>query len=122
MSFKGAYTNINFMTGDELNQIRGVVKEEINSALKPIEKRTEGIEEQLNDPDTGLRKINEKLDALWDQTAGLTEDVTEIKESIKSQTSTLNQTNGNLEKIDKRLTKVENHLGIVPSPELTMVR
>lgn len=89
------------MTSDDLNQIRGVVKEEVNTALEPVVK---------------------KLDALWDQTIRLTEDTEEIKDKLKSQTSALNRTSDNIEKVDKRVIKVEGNLGIVSPPELTIIR
>lgn len=57
------------MTSDDLNQIRGVVKEEVNTALEPVVK---------------------KLDALWDQTVKLTEGMTEVQEKLDVQKTTLN--------------------------------
>ncbi len=58
----------------------------------------------------------------WDQTMRLTENSEDVKDAIKSQTAALSHTNDNLEKVDKRLNKVESHLGIVSLPELTIAR
>ncbi len=67
-------------------------------------------------------KINQKLDALWDQTVKLTENLEEVKDAVKSQAAPLNETNDNIRKLDKRVTTTEAHLGIVPPPELTVTR
>jgi len=82
------------MTNDDVNKLRIVikeevtlaVKEEINSALEPIEDRLSNMEGYFNDPKTGLKRINQKLDALWDQTVRLTENMEEVKETLISQT------------------------------------
>lgn len=96
------------MTQEDLNQIRGVVREEISTAIEPVVK---------------------KLDTLWDQTVTLTEDMTEIKETQKLHTTAFKRLGVKVEndsedikKADKRLTHVETHLGIVPPPELAIAR
>lgn len=63
------------MTSDDLNQIRGVVKEEIDSALEPI-KGT-------------LADHTKKLNTLWDQTIKLTVNMTEVQEKQDSHTTAL---------------------------------
>ena len=95
------------MTQDDLNQIRGVVKEEVNTALEPVVK---------------------KLDALWDQTVKLTEDVAEVQDNMDTQKVTLNQiavNTGNnkddIGKLNKRVGKLEDRARIVPPPELTLI-
>jgi|SRR3990172_12332951 len=125
------------MTNDDVNKLRIVikeevtlaVKEEINSALEPIEDRLSNMEGYFNDPKTGLKRINQKLDALWDQTVRLTENMEEVKETLISQTEAFKRNEVKIEnntddigKVDKRLHEVENHLGIVPPPELTITR
>jgi len=50
------------MTDEDLVQIRRVIKEEIDASLEPVK--------------TILEKHTKKLDALWDQTVEITEDVT----------------------------------------------
>jgi len=65
------------MTDGDLKQIRKVIKEE----------------------------HTKKLDALWDQTVEITEDITEIKITLKSHTADLDHTK-------KRITVIEDHLGL----------
>ena len=85
------------MTDEDLiKRIRGVVKEELDSSLKPIKDSQE--------------KHTKKLNALWDQTVEITEDITEIKVSLKSHTVDLDYTK-------KRVTTVEDHLGLTASTE-----
>lgn len=88
-------------------------KKLLNEALQPIKN-------QLEDPKTGLKRINEKLDALWDQTSRLTIGAENIKEGVRSQVNSLKQTDENLKKVNKRLQSVEANTGIVPPPELTI--
>lgn len=97
----------------------------LEKALNPIKKQLgdlDSIKEQLEDPKTGLKRINGKLDALWDQTVKLTETTEETKEILKSQDDNLNRTSDNVVKMDKRLTEVEDHLGISAPPELSIIR
>jgi len=76
------------MTDDDLiKSIRGVVKEELGPVKETLEKHTK------------------KLDALWDQTVEITEDITEIKVTLKSHSVDLDHTK-------KRVTAVEDHLGL----------
>lgn len=115
------------MTNNDIQQIRGVVKEEINSALEPV-KKTLDIHTKVLDEHTKIlgehtRILNDhtkKLDVLWDQTAQLTVDMNEVKETLKSQKVSVSEISDNMAKVDKRLTKVEDHLGIVPPVELTV--
>ncbi len=106
------------MTNDDLNQIRGVVKEEIGSALKSI-KGT-------------LANHAKKLDILWDQTVKLSEDMIQVQETLDSHTKILDshtislkrieenteQNTNNLKKLNKRVGQREDQAGIVPLPEL----
>ena len=76
------------MTNDDLiKSIRGVVKEEIDTALEPIKET--------------LGEHTKKLNGLTSQLADVSEDVTEIKEKVGSH--------------EKRITKIEDHLGM-PAP------
>lgn len=80
------------MTDEDLiKKIRSVVKEEIDSGLKPVQETQE--------------KHTKKLDALWDQTVELSENMTEIKITLKSHAV-------DLDHMKKRVTIVEDHLGI----------
>lgn len=95
------------MTNDDFSKLRGIIKEEVTSSLKPV---------------------NEKLDVLWDQTIKLTEDMDEVKDTLKIHTASLKRIEAkvehhgdNIARLDKRATTAEKHLGIVPPPELTIV-
>ena len=70
------------MTDEDVNKLRSAVKEEIDFALEPVKDRLSNMEGNFNDPKTGLKRINQKLDALWDQTVKLTEDMEEVKISV----------------------------------------
>ncbi len=90
-------------------------KKVLDDALEPI-KKTQGEQ-------------TKKLDAVWEQTTKLTEDLTEVQITQESHTKELKQIaantehiNDNVEKVDKRLTGVESHIGIVPPPQLTIIR
>lgn len=98
-----------------------VLKQVIEQALKPIIER-------LNDPKTGLGEINQKIDAVWDQTASLTEDMAEIKETqslhtsgFKGITAKIENSNNNIRKLHKRVEVIEKKSGVVPPPEYIMV-
>lgn len=92
----------------------------MNKKLDNVIEDLGNVEGQLNHPKTGLKRINEKLDALWDQTVKLTTGEENTKEVLKSQAESLERTNSNSKRVEKRLRNVENHSGIVPAPELTL--
>lgn len=110
------------MNDADVNKLRTIIKEEINATLEPIVDKLGDIEQQLNDPKTGLKRLSEKLDALWEQTVKLTESSEQVKDVIKSQTDVLNQSNDNIQKLDKRMVVTEARLGIVSPPELTVIQ
>ncbi len=95
------------MTNDDIKKIRGAVKEEINVALKPI---------------------NRKLDILWDQVEKVTFGIDEVKETLDTHTSVLKRMETKLEnhsddihKLDRRVVTLENNNGVVAPPELTII-
>lgn len=94
-----------------------------SSNVKSIKEQQSVINEKLDTQ-------GKKMDILWDQVEKVTMDIEEVKETQDLHTAVLKRietkVEGNSddikEKVDKRLTKVENRLGIVPPPELTIVR
>lgn len=72
------------MTGKDVNRIRGVVKGEIGTALKPVTKK--------------LDSVTKKLDILWDQVEKVTLGMEEVKESLDSQTTSLKRIEIKVEK------------------------
>lgn len=98
------------MTDEDVNKIGGMVdskletfredlKGDIDSALEPVKDRLSNVEGHFNDPKTGLKRINQKLDALWDQTVRLTEDTEEVK-------NTVNKLEGGVDRMDRKLDRV----------------
>ncbi len=109
------------MTKNDIDQIRGVVREEINTSLEPIN-------EKLDTQDKRLGTQGKKLDALWDQVVRVSGDLEEVKEILDSHTTMLKsievkteKNSDDIKKVDKRLMKVESRLGIVSPPELTII-
>lgn len=103
-----------------------------------VKKIGEVVDEKIN---KALEPVNKKLDALWDQTADLTVNMTAVQETQKSHTKILkSHTNllnshtkalsnleantasmaGNIRKLNKRLKAVEDKSGLVPPPELSL--
>ncbi len=102
------------MPNADVNKFRGVVREEIATALKPV--------------NTKLGKVEKKLDILWEQTDKLTKDINKVKETLESYTNALKQivintinSNDNIKRLDKRATETEKSLGIVPPPESNII-
>lgn len=105
------------MTDEDVNKLREVIKEEVTSAVQK-EVRT-AVQEELKLINKKLNKLN-KLDALWDQTVRITEQLTEVQETLETHTALLNKHSEDMEKLDKRLITVEGNLGIVAPPERTI--
>ena len=87
------------MTDEDVNKLRSAVKEEIDFALEPVKGRLSNMEGNFNDPKTGLKRINQKLDALWYQTVKLTEDMEEVKISVDN-------LEGKVDRIDSKFDRV----------------
>lgn len=99
------------MTTLDVNSLRQVIKEE----LKPINKR--------------LDAQGRKLDILWDEVGRVNVGLVKIEEKLDIHTEALKRieqkvgkSSDDILKLDKRLTKVEGHLGIAPPPELILFR
>jgi len=86
------------MNDEDLNKLRGVVKEEIGTALKPV---------------------TEKLDAVWDQTVKLTEEIEELKEdtdALKLEVHDIHKELGAFQdKTISEIDKVKEHVGLPTS-------
>lgn len=139
------------MNNDDLvKKIGDIVDEKINKAIKPIKQtlntvtkqlgdpktglksinnRLDGITTRLDDPKTGLGRLNGRFDILWEQTVSLTEDMTEVKETLESHSASLKRLETNTEhsrdnvhRVDKRVSTIEAQLGISPPPELVIIK
>lgn len=79
-------------------------KKLLNEALVPIT-------QQLEDLETGQKRIVEKLDAN-------TESVVTIEKEIKAYADSYKENQRNIERLDTRLSAVEGELSIEPSVDL----
>lgn len=98
------------MDDQDLKKIRAVIQEE----LKPLATDVGSLKTEL-----GL--VKKRVDDLWEQTEKVSVNIEEIKESLESQSSATRHTNGNVDRLDKRLTQVEEQHGIVSPPELVLI-
>lgn len=94
-----------------------------------INAKLDAISKDLNNPKTGLKRINERMEVLWDQVVEVTADLEGVGEIMDSHTAYLkrietkiDKDSEDIEKLDKRLSDVEDNAGIIPRPELTLVR
>lgn len=83
-------------------------KQILTEALSPILDR-------LDDPDTGLVAINNKL-------AANTSSIVELESTVKSYADAYKINKANIERLDDRLKPLEDHAGIIPQPELAIQR
>ncbi len=101
------------MNNDGIKKLRGAVKEEIETALKPI--------------DTKLNRVEKKVDILWEQVEKVTFGLEKVKETLGVHTDVLKRieakiekNSDNIHKLNKRVVTVEGKLGIASPPELTV--
>ena len=91
------------------NKLKSIVEE----AVKPIQEQLNGVISRLDDPDTGLKRINERLDA---NTAA----VVELESTIKGYADSYQANDANIRKVEKRLETVEEKEDIQVPPELQL--
>jgi len=91
--------------------LRKIVKEVVDEAVDPIKKQLSSVEGRLDDPETGLQRINEKLDAV-------SGDVHDLKDQVRA----LDDKTGMYHARNKReVDEIKRHLNlpIIPDrPEL----
>lgn len=78
-----------------------------------MNEKLNGIVERLEDPDIGLKRINEVLDAN-------TASVVTIEKEIKAYGDMYKINNSDAKKLEKRVEILEENAGINPPPELTL--
>lgn len=115
------------MNDEDLKKIRGVVREEVQESIrgevrKVVKEELEPIKRELGTINNELGVVKKRVDDMWEQTVKLSEDMEEIKESFGVQASATRNTNDNVNRLDKRLTQVEEQHGIIPPPELVLIR
>lgn len=83
-------------------------KQLLDQALDPIKK-------QLDNPDTGLKRINEKLDSH-------SVSLIEIEGTLKGYADSYKTNKGNIRRLDARVSELEEREGIILSPDLAIQR
>lgn len=92
------------MNNDDLKKIADLVDERVNRTLGPIR-------QQLEDPEAGLKRISERLEAN-------TESLVTIEKAIKSYADSYKENQRNIYRLDIRLNTVEDELAIEPPEDL----
>ena len=79
-----------------------------------MNEKLDDIKNRLDDPNTGLERINDRLDANTASLMTIEQEIGVYKE--------MSQVNGdNIKKLDRRLNTAEEELAINPPPELAIV-
>lgn len=79
--------------------------------LSVMNKKLDGLGDRLDDPDTGLKRINERLDS---NTAA----IVELESTIKGYADAYKANDTNIRKAEKRLEILEEDAGVNIPPEL----
>lgn len=94
----------------------------LDEALNPIKK-------QLEDPDSGLAALNQQLGNLDAGLAALnsrvdanTAAVVDLESTINGYADAYKTNKANIERLDDRVTKLEDNAGIIPPPEFSIQR
>lgn len=98
------------LTNSDVDKIRGVIKEEIISALEPVNKKLDEHSEKLDEHTEKLDAQINKLDILWDQVIELTGNSVEIKDAIKRIETSAEQNSSDVLKLKHRTGTIEQHL------------
>ena len=99
------------MNDDELKKIANLIDKRMDKALQPIKKQLSFIKERLDDPETGLKRISEQLDAN-------TSSLVKIEQTLGGYKESYQINKFNIERLDTRLTTVEESLSINPPEDL----
>lgn len=100
------------MDEDE-NKLKAIIEEVVNKAVEPITQRLNGIDGQLKDPDTGLKRLNNRMDA---NTAA----VIELEKTVKGYGDMYKINDSNIRKVEKRLETLEEDADVEVPPELQL--
>ena len=107
------------MTNQDVKKIGSLMDAKLKDFGKVVKKQI----------DTALKPVNKKLDILWEQVGKVTGELEGVKETLDSHTVTLKRIEARMENTDdkigrlnKRLSTTEDKLGIVPPPELAVFR
>lgn len=115
-----------------LKELAEVLKSKVDHQelyLVATSSNVKSIKEQQSIINEKLDTQGKKLDILWDQVERVTVNLEGVSETQELHTAILKRIETKVEgnyddirKVNKRLIKAEDRLGIVPPPELTIVR
>lgn len=88
------------------DKLKAIVEEVVNKAIEPITQR-------LDDPDTGLKRLNNRMDA---NTAA----VVELEKTVKGYADMYKINDSNIRKTEKRLETLEENDNIDVPPEFRL--
>ncbi|MBI2196581.1 hypothetical protein HYU45_03115 [Candidatus Daviesbacteria bacterium] len=92
------------------NKFKAIIEEAINKAIEPVKEQLNGVVTRLDDPDTGLKRINDRLDAN-------TRAVMELETTVKGYGDMYKINDSNLRKMEKRVETLEDKAGVVVPEE-----
>ena len=104
------------MTDEDVNKLRGIVKEEINEAITPVSGELKAVSGEL-------KAVSEELANLMVEVKGsVIPRLENLNKSVKNIETGLENDRDNTKRLDKRLASVEGKLGIQAPPELQLVK
>jgi peptidoglycan hydrolase CwlO-like protein len=116
------------MTDEDIKKFRGVVREEIGTALKPVNTKLGRVDKRLGNVEKKVGKVEKKLDILWDQVEKVTFGLDNVKETLDTHTSIFKRIEAKLEnhsddihKLNRRVVVLEDKNGIVSPPESNII-
>lgn len=92
------------------NQFKVIIEEVVNKAVEPIREQLNGVVSRLDDPDTGLKRINDRLDSN-------TRAIMELETTVKGYGDMYKINDSNLRKVEKRVETLEDKAGVVVPEE-----
>lgn len=93
------------MNANDYKKLLEEALDPMKQQLGDIEGRLGGVEGKLDDPDIGLKRLNDRVDA---NTAA----VMELEKTVKGYADSYKINKYNIERVDTRLSKVEDELNI----------
>lgn len=104
------------MSDDELKKIAGVVKEVVSEEIKPVSEQVSSLNEQVVGINEQVADLTEKVEGVIIPT------LEKHTEYFKKMVASLEKSDDNIERLDKRLLETEGRLGIQPPPEAHIIK
>lgn len=111
------------LTKDDLEQIRKVIRNEVNAEVKDSTRTLDGqirisrmqIQQNISELDDRMKNVEIRLDSVQKDVSGLKKDLSDVKKRVKKiekTTDIMVKFFGEEDvKFHKRVTKIEQHLG-----------